>query len=242
MKKIGLICLAVVLTLGIAGVGFGWWSETLEIGQNPVNTGDFAVEYIVLPHHQDYPRCIFASPYVPCRNFQPDPWDNTAHYDTTDRFSITGDPHKMWINLENMYPGASVQIIFAMQNMGTIPSKVTGCTITQTGGPSALWSALEGKFQVTMYDGATGHRVKMWPDKPEWASANTGWQSLDDLGQALVDSLDGAVMLPNYQLRFDLPDDEGEGSVHFRVLDAGNNIENTNVTFTIEFTAEPFNK
>ena len=39
MKKIGLICLAVVLTLGIAGVGFGWWSETLSIGQNPVNTG-----------------------------------------------------------------------------------------------------------------------------------------------------------------------------------------------------------
>jgi len=42
MKKIGLICLAVVLTLGIAGVGFGWWSETLEIGQNPINTGSLA--------------------------------------------------------------------------------------------------------------------------------------------------------------------------------------------------------
>jgi hypothetical protein len=40
MKKIGLICLAVVLTLGIAGVGFGWWSETLDIGQNPINTGN----------------------------------------------------------------------------------------------------------------------------------------------------------------------------------------------------------
>jgi len=40
MKKIGLICLAVVLTLGIGGVGFGWWSETLDIGQNPVNTGN----------------------------------------------------------------------------------------------------------------------------------------------------------------------------------------------------------
>jgi hypothetical protein len=45
MKKIGLICLAVVLTLGIAGVGFGWWSETLTIGGDPINTGNFLVTF-----------------------------------------------------------------------------------------------------------------------------------------------------------------------------------------------------
>jgi hypothetical protein len=45
MKKIGLICLAVVLTLGIGGVGFGWWSETLEIGQNPISTGNLIVTF-----------------------------------------------------------------------------------------------------------------------------------------------------------------------------------------------------
>jgi len=46
MKKIGLIiCLAVVLTLGIGGVGFGWWSETLDIGQNPITTGEFNVTF-----------------------------------------------------------------------------------------------------------------------------------------------------------------------------------------------------
>jgi len=40
VKKIGLLCLAVVLALGTVGMGFAWWSETLEIGQNPINTGD----------------------------------------------------------------------------------------------------------------------------------------------------------------------------------------------------------
>jgi len=45
MKKIGLICLAVVLALGIAGVGLGYWNETLTIGQNPINTGNFIVTF-----------------------------------------------------------------------------------------------------------------------------------------------------------------------------------------------------
>jgi len=42
MKKIGLICLAVVLAVGVIGFGYANWSQTLTITEE-VNTGDFCV-------------------------------------------------------------------------------------------------------------------------------------------------------------------------------------------------------
>lgn len=45
MKKIGLICLAVVLALGTLGVGFAMWSETLTIDAT-VNTTEVDWEFV----------------------------------------------------------------------------------------------------------------------------------------------------------------------------------------------------
>jgi len=42
MKKIGLICLAVVLAVGAIGFGYANWSQTLTITEE-VNTGDFCL-------------------------------------------------------------------------------------------------------------------------------------------------------------------------------------------------------
>jgi len=44
MKKIGLICLALVMALGGLGVGYAMWSDTLTITGN-VNTGEVVVEF-----------------------------------------------------------------------------------------------------------------------------------------------------------------------------------------------------
>lgn len=44
MKKLGIICLALVLALGTLGVGFALWSETLYI-EGTVDTGEVAAEW-----------------------------------------------------------------------------------------------------------------------------------------------------------------------------------------------------
>jgi len=44
MKKIGLICLALVLALGTLGVGYAMWSETVTIGTT-VNTGEVSIGF-----------------------------------------------------------------------------------------------------------------------------------------------------------------------------------------------------
>ncbi|GAI88098.1 unnamed protein product, partial [marine sediment metagenome] len=44
MKKLGLLCLTLVLALGTLGVGYAMWSDTLTI-TGDVNTGEFIVVF-----------------------------------------------------------------------------------------------------------------------------------------------------------------------------------------------------
>ena len=53
MKKIGLICLALVLALGTLGVGYAMWSDTVIISGN-VTTGSVDIEIESLSHTRVY--------------------------------------------------------------------------------------------------------------------------------------------------------------------------------------------
>jgi len=159
MKKIGLICLAVVLTLGIAGVGFGWWSETLDIGQNPINTGNLDAIFRQAVSNDDgsvCPRfCIdgYWLANVDTGDNDDDPTacqtmgvavGRTANIATTtvtgahpqgsqNTFNIgtTSQYQKLTVTMSNVYPCYYATIFFNILNAGTVPCKVKSVKLVE---------------------------------------------------------------------------------------------------------------
>lgn len=106
MKKIGLICLALVLALGTMGVGFALWSETLYI-DGTVNTGELSVYWT-----------------------QGDPWDDELPEKDVSwaDCEIIGDTIYIWIT--NAYPSITYHIPIDVHNDGTIPFHLCGIVMT----------------------------------------------------------------------------------------------------------------
>lgn len=96
MKKIGLLCLALVLALGTMGAGLAYWTETLTIGGS-VATGNLDAE--------------FSS-----STFNPD-----AEIEAT---CIIDPPQHATITVDNMYPGGSTTCTLTVDNTGSIPMKI----------------------------------------------------------------------------------------------------------------------
>ena len=219
MKKIGLICLAVVLTLGMAGVAFGWWSDTLEIGQNPVNTGELDVGWTI----------TYCSPYI---SLYP------AHADHWGDYSVSADGHTLTISMGNMYPCASVKFYPVIHNTGTIPIKITGYTVTKTGGSDALWNALELQYSVVHY--YTGGNKVVTFTSPYMDIGN--WEAYLDAHSINYPYPPGpygtnyVVLAPGDYLTF------GDDTQTFHVKStAGNDTESTNVSFTVDVDFTQFN-
>ena len=119
MKKIGLLVLAVVLALGSLGIGYAYWSDSLDIGQNPVETGEFNVclkAYLGLE----------TSPYV---TLSP----RAAYFPGTSTKSHS-------FTLSGIYPSFgsgcfgpnSFWVLYTAVNTGTIPAKVASVDFTGT--------------------------------------------------------------------------------------------------------------
>jgi len=106
MKKIGLLCLALVLALGAVGVGHALWSETLYI-EGTVETGELALEWS-----------------------QGDPYDDeTPEKDVSSaECEIVGDT--IYIYIYNAYPCITYHIPIDIHNVGTIPAHLCGLVIT----------------------------------------------------------------------------------------------------------------
>ena len=122
MKKIGLLCLAVVLALGTVGMGFAYWSEPLEIGQNPVSTGNVDVRFYGAssddgPGRYDIKEYQYGSAIR---------WDDKDVGETTIQVV---DPHLARLTLSNVYPGYQSRIELGMQNYGSIPAEIESVTI-----------------------------------------------------------------------------------------------------------------
>jgi len=162
MKKIGLICLAVVLMLGIAGVGFGWWSDKLEIGQNPVETGEAKVGL------KAYLGIEF-SPYV---TLSPKiayfPGDGV----TTHSFTLSGVyPSFGSDGIQNIF-----WVMYAARNAGTIPAKVASVDTTTGTSP---W------LDVTTYSEGVPQEVKDGAIAQIDASTEIPAEEKDEIKQAV---------------------------------------------------------
>jgi hypothetical protein len=99
LGKTGIICLAVVLTLGIAGVGFGWWSEPVTIA-GTANTGYLQLKLTDI-------ECSNSN--ITCTQTGGGP-----EHDFTE-FTIA---------VTDAYPGYVGRVTFDVTNTGTIPARI----------------------------------------------------------------------------------------------------------------------
>jgi predicted ribosomally synthesized peptide with SipW-like signal peptide len=133
MKKIGLIALIVVLSLGIIGVGYAAWSQTLTL-TGTVNAGKFDVQFANAVSNDETgildPLALgtwtFGTP--------PYTWAGTqgaadvastlktnATYITT----VGSTNNTLQFTVTNAYPGYMAEVAFAVVNSSTVPVSIT---------------------------------------------------------------------------------------------------------------------
>jgi len=127
MKKIGLICLTLVLAMGGLGIGYAAWTDTVTI-DGPVTTGEVCYGF------KNY--FLLSDPCVPpttdwtCdpgfENRRPVPEDKNVGCTTATWI----DQHTVEIILDNTYPCYLVTVSVHTENCGTIPIKLDECVLT----------------------------------------------------------------------------------------------------------------
>ncbi len=135
MKKIALICVALVLALGSLGMVYAAWTDTVTIS-GPVSTGELSWEFYD-PINPNGP------PKVSDDDFGPDPQAPPGHNEEGKdvawkvfEFSDSdndGDLDVMSITINNAYPWYTNHIAFWLHNNGTIPLKVDYVVISGGG-------------------------------------------------------------------------------------------------------------
>ncbi len=101
MKKSGFIAIALVVALGIVGVGYAAWSQTLNINGN-VGMATMAGEFVLVTTSVTDP--------------------NGGPATCTVTRTATGDYYDtLNIEIANAYPGYNAVIQFDIQNVGTMP-------------------------------------------------------------------------------------------------------------------------
>lgn len=145
MKKIGLIAIVVVLSLGIIGVGYAAWSQTLNANAT-LNTGSYIINFAGSP--------------------TPSPTTGTG------TISASASGTTITVGLNTGYPGFSGTVNYTINNTGTIPAKVTSITLTANSGtiinPGAYSAGHLGDSQadawnITLPSGTPGTTdVQVW--------------------------------------------------------------------------------
>lgn len=216
MKKIGLLSLALVLALGGLGAGFAYWTETLEIGQNPVTMGEMKVKFT-------------------------DFWVSQVQPDG--QGIVTGSATKIddqtySLTMSNLFPGKTAitagafKFIFNIKNTGTIPVRITDLVITKTGGDQEVWDNLLYQYQAKHYSSAGS-----WTG---WLQNNSGGPPTTDSWDIDLGALSDRVLLPGERMSFGESDEDESWWFAIR-SSAGNIVEGKTVSLVMTFTASQFN-
>jgi|GEM_PF-1683810 len=144
MKRIGLLCLALVIALAVMGAGYAYWTQALHVNTT-VNTGNWAFGgsegggIVPTPAVSPGPNNIPGYGSMTLNS-----WDSTS-------FSVT---------INNAYPGYSASVNYSLQNAGTVAAEVEWITIAgnqMTSNPFSfiLGSGSENNISVysTLYVG-----------------------------------------------------------------------------------------
>jgi hypothetical protein len=112
MKKLGLICLALLIAVGSIGSAYAGWSQNLNVGKE-VQTGSFIVGFdpaaFSVSGSGAPATCIIASSPAPAA---------TA----------------FTVNIDKAYPGWTGTVDYTIRNSGTIPARVSNITLTGVNG------------------------------------------------------------------------------------------------------------
>jgi len=129
VKKIGLICLTLVLALGGLGVGYALWSDTAFLDVS-VQTGNVEWEYLRPPAEAGGeprpPIVTHDDDYNPDQGkFGFDPPDYLKNVASTDWVYIDsdgdGDFDTLQITIANAYPGYTNHLAFWVHGKGSVP-------------------------------------------------------------------------------------------------------------------------
>ncbi|MCD6391228.1 MAG: hypothetical protein J7L92_04475 [Dehalococcoidia bacterium] len=136
MKKIGLLCLALVLALGTIGVGYAMWFDTVTI-EGTVDTASLTMGFQELN--------VWEDPEVEGK----DVGSINGYLDVEKGSHWVTDPHdghnepiydKIVISINNAYPCYWGHITFVVANGGTIPFVITGLKLADpTGELNFMW-------------------------------------------------------------------------------------------------------
>ena len=107
MKRTKLLALTLVVAIMMMGAGYAYWSEVLTIGAT-VDTGELDVIFV-----------------DPTNN------DNESYYQPNSDAHPEEDAHFMNVTFNDVYPGAKTDLIFNMENIGTIGAYVDGFKIVE---------------------------------------------------------------------------------------------------------------
>ena len=144
MKKIGLICLALVLAMGALGVAYAGWTDTVTVS-GPVTTGEVCLDWSQVSNIDGCPHGPDASGNWTTgnRDYNLDlaNWDHTKPWirptiQVDKNVGCTGvvieqpDKDKLLVTIYNGYPLYYVDLQVHLHNCGTIPVKVTDIVIT----------------------------------------------------------------------------------------------------------------
>lgn len=132
MKKTKFILGTMVLSLGLLGTGYAYWTDSLQVNTT-VETGKFNLEfdplYTANYTYDSEGNCVDAE-YVKSR--------------------ITMDKNHQAMNLkvDNMYPGSTVNFYYNVTNESTIPMILDSSTVTgvdDADGFLVTWQMLDGE-------------------------------------------------------------------------------------------------
>ena len=156
MKKIGLLCLVLILALGAMGTGLAFWTDTLTLN-GTVATGDLDVSFIN-GYSNDEGNDPGLSGGHGDGTYNPD-----TGYDAASCTVAIVNAKTATMSIDNGYPSYAPLTSFDIHNTGTIPAKVSGFILKDSlGDPVAKipYVSLIG-WEVTMdgtpiYAGSNG--------------------------------------------------------------------------------------
>jgi hypothetical protein len=132
MKKLGVICLVLIMAIGCVGIAYAGWSRTLTISGS-VKTGTFDV--------------VFQSFTAPGNT-------NGASFTAT-----PVDSHTYSFTCNNTYPGLDAVFNFVLEDTGSVPAKITSIQIDSVEYVGAVKKDLpttDGKYDIRITVGGIG--------------------------------------------------------------------------------------
>lgn len=238
-SKACLVSLLLIVALGVVGISYAWWTETLTIN-GTVYTGEAKVIW----------------------NY--DPWEHPSVSVVPSGVASASwaqiDDHTFSVTFSNLYPDVQFKMQGYGRNMGTIPVKFDHCNVTIVSDPKGVAPyifVVPTDTYVSWDQDGDGAIPPHSAHSPVWGGyTNFPFTLLDDaLTFGSVPGWPNTYAVPKFVLnppttpgnwhtagRMAFCDEEGNGCIRLKVdPNAPNSIENATLTFTVSFTFVQWN-